>query len=110
MVQTLLNNLSGHPKGPNRNKIGISFDDHHSNITDLCQRGKYVHKVFEYKANGISNFLTLGIRSGMITGYKYCVVDANGKPLDSIKYGDQEGTVYVTDSKGAGEPPLYSLA
>lgn len=84
MVNNLLSHLFDNPKAPNRNKIGVTFNDHYSNITYLCRRGKYVYKVIEFKANGISNFLTFGIRSGMITGYKYCMVDVNSNKLPSV--------------------------
>ena len=35
VVEDLLRNLSYHPDGPCRNKIGITFNDHFSRIMDL---------------------------------------------------------------------------
>ncbi len=75
VVEHLLRNLNNHNGAPNRNKIGITFNDHFTNIHNLKVRGFYVYKVFEYKDNGLSNFLTLGIRTGMVTGYKYLMVN-----------------------------------
>lgn len=87
MVSKLLDNLSDHGGGPNRNKMGITFNDHHTNIKGLAQNGKYVFKVIEYKGNSLfGNIMSLGIRSGMISGYTYCLMDVNGKILPPIRY------------------------
>ena len=71
----MLKNLNGDIGAPNRNKIGIKFNDHFTNLNSLKARGLYVYKVYEYKSNGISNILSLGIRAGMVTGYKYFMID-----------------------------------
>lgn len=45
VVEALLRNLSYHPDGPCRNKIGITFNDHFSKITKLKIGGIWVYKV-----------------------------------------------------------------
>jgi hypothetical protein len=92
-VDALLINLDKHSNGPNRNKIGITFNDHFSNISELKQRGLYVYRVYEYKGNQASNFFTLGIRAGMVTGYKYMMIDEDNKGYTQT-YNDQSGTTY----------------
>jgi hypothetical protein len=85
MVSNVLYHLENHPGGPNRNGIGLTFSDHEKNIMDLRQRGKYVYKVIEYKANSFfTNLITLGIRAGMITGYRYYMVNVNNQQYEPI--------------------------
>lgn len=76
MVNAVIKNLSDHSGAPNRNKIGITFNEHFTKITELQVRKLYVYQVDEYKGNSmIGNIFSLGIRSGMITGAKYYIVD-----------------------------------
>jgi hypothetical protein len=87
MVKDVLRHLENHPDSPNRNKIGITFDDHKKAILDLLDRGKYVYKVIEYKDTAmVTRIFSLGITAGKVTGYKYYLVNVNNEQLEPITY------------------------
>ena len=83
-------------------KIGITFNDHFNKINEFLRAGSYVYKVVEFKDNGASNFFSLGICAGMVTGYRFYYVSyENGRDNFNSTSKDPVGNHYVCTAKSA---------